>query len=251
MPRYEELIEIVNDYIHLEMNWAPLSNDVESSSIRNDIRRFSTQLQSLYSNCVYPSSAIPIWLQRVLSPSAQAAERKSVSILSVVIPSRPARDRSASRSADSHDPEHGNHGIETPEQRVMDKVPEGTLTIEAIRDLIGSSSIADDGRGIDPAKEKPKPLKRIITRPQADIMMMMRLKSFSGFLDRRRSHDPFGSRCRHGHRKICCRSYRRRRRCQTHIGKGTKITLTMPLSRHCESLASLSAGRCMPFHRRT
>jgi len=249
-----ELVEIISDFIQLQNRLdVSLGSDGSSSALKNDISRFSGRLQ----NFVLGIRLAPIMpLLQGLQRTAQAAGRELNKKFRMQITGGDTqldrrvlellRDPLVHMIRNSMD-----HGLEAPEQRMsVQKTPEGLIVIEAYQQS-GQVilTISDDGKGIDAERIKKKALeKQLITADEAASMShaaALKLIFLPGFSTAEKVTNFSGRGVGMDAVKTSVESIGGVVDVESELGRGSKITLTLPLTLAIVKSLAFKVGKQM------
>jgi two-component system chemotaxis sensor kinase CheA len=234
-----ELVEIVSSFIQLQNRLeVTLGNDGASSSLRNDIRRFSSRLQGFVLDIrLSPIQPMLSGLQRV---AAQVARETGKKFRMQIAGGDTQLDRKVIdllRDPLIHMVRNAvDHGIEDPEKRIAaKKTPDGLIVIEAFQQS-GQVvlSMSDDGKGVPPDIVKNKAVEKgFITRDQANAMSdrdAIALIFLPGFSTAAAITNVSGRGVGMDSVKSSVESIGGTVAIDSELGRGSKITLTLPLT---------------------
>ncbi len=234
-----ELVEIVSDFIQLQNRLdAVLGADGSSTSLRNDMVRFSSRLQKFVLDIrLAPVQPLLSGLQRVANQATRDLGQKVRMQITGGDTQLDRRVLDLLRDPLIHMVRNAiDHGIETPDTRAAAKKPsEGLIVIEAAQQsgqVILSRS--DDGKGIDAEKVKGKAVEKgFITKAQADAMSTneaVKLIFLPGFSTAAKVTDLSGRGVGMDSVKSSVEGIGGSVDIDSELGRGTKVTLTLPLT---------------------
>ena len=237
--QYEDLIEIVSDFLHIENAlMAKLGDDVESSGVRNDINRFSSALQNFVLKLrLSPIGPLLNGLNRVVTKVAQDTGKKVRLVIHGAETNLDRRVIEALRDPLVHMIRNSiDHGVESQDERVnLKKLLEATITLEAIQKsgqvII---SVNDDGRGIDHERVKAKALEKgLISQGEASALTTseaLKLIFLPGFSTAEKVTNLSGRGVGMDAVKTAIEGLGGFVEVSSRLGAGTRVTLTLPLS---------------------
>jgi two-component system, chemotaxis family, sensor kinase CheA len=142
-----------------------------------------------------------------------------------------------------------DHGIEPPEERVRNgKPPAGTIHLQASKERESVViRVSDDGRGMDPANLRRLALERgVITREQHDTLPdaeVLNLITLPGFSTAREVSDVSGRGVGMDVVKTAVESLRGNLLIESVVGRGSTITLKLPLTLAVVAVLLIEVGR--------
>lgn len=235
----EQLMEIVSDFIQLQNRLLPEITELNDFlSIKNDIQRFSSQLQNfVLSIRLAPVKPMLAGLNRIVKTVAKELNKDVTLNILGGDTQLDRRILDLLREPFVHMVRNSiDHGIETPEERkALNKNKTSTIVIEASQQS-GQVvlSISDDGKGIDPAKVIEKALtQNLITSERANQISeqdALQLIFEPGFSTSEEVSNYSGRGVGMDSVKFAVESVGGAVDIQSGLGTGTKITLTLPLT---------------------
>ncbi|MGK5088554.1 chemotaxis protein CheW [Bdellovibrionota bacterium FG-2] len=247
-----ELMEIVSNFIQLQNRLAAsLGEGSESFKLKNDVSRFSGQLQSfVLSIRLNPIQPILSGLQRVAMEAAKATGKKVILKVTGGETQLDRRVIDMLREPLVHLLRNSiDHGLEDPEVRkTNNKKPEGLVTVDAAHQsgqiII---TIEDDGGGINPEVVKANAVRKgLLTQAQADVMMAkdaINLIFAPGFSTKEAATSISGRGVGMDVVKSAVESIGGNVELLSEVGRGTKVVLVLPLTLAIVKSLAFAVGR--------